>query len=149
MSINNFSKTIGTSLLLMSLVGSSVFANTADYDIIGANENSNYTINEYLTYIEYESNASRPISNIIKAGQSHIEIVETLYKAYNIPLPNMNSKTHITLPDSINNILEEEIKIKIANIAMYESFLKEDLPTNLSLAFETLKRDSEFHLTTF
>jgi len=163
MSINNISKTIGTTLLLMSLLGSNVFANTTDYGAIGASKNESYSLeemleyaieDEYLAYAEYELiinelNASRPFTNIIKAEQAHIEIVETLYKAYNIPLPDINPSIYITLPDSINDALDEGIKAEIANIAMYESFLKEDLPNDIRLAFETLKRASESHLAAF
>jgi hypothetical protein len=32
---------------------------------------------------------------------------------------------------------------------MYEAFLKEDLPEDIKLAFENLKRSSEFHLIDF
>ncbi|MDM8535040.1 hypothetical protein QUF55_10110 [Clostridiaceae bacterium HSG29] len=121
MLLNNISKTIGTTLLLFGLIGTNVFADT---------------ITEYST-------------NIIKAEENHIEIVKTLYNAYNIPLPNINDKIFIKLPDSINYALDEDIKTEIANIAMYDSLLKEDLPTNISLAFETLKRDSESHFINF
>ncbi len=160
---NNIFKTMGMSLLAMSLIGSSVFADTTDFGAAGASNDTTYTLeemleyaieDEYLAYAEYELiieelNASRPFTNIIKAEKAHIEIVETLFKAYDLPLPEIDASSYIILPDSINDALEEGVKAEIANIAMYEAFLKEDLPEDIKLAFENLKRASEFHLAAF
>jgi hypothetical protein len=75
---NNIFKAMEISLLAMSLIGSSVFADTTDF---GARDASNDT-----TYTLEELNTSRPFTNIIKTEKTHIKIVKTLFKAYNLPL---------------------------------------------------------------
>jgi hypothetical protein len=109
---------------------------------------------EYLAYAEYEliineMNITKPFSNIIKAEATHIGYMEDLYETYGFELPTIDPSQHVVLPESINDAFIAGVEAEIINIAMYESFLEQDLPEDVRSVFEKLKVGSESHLQAF
>ena len=109
---------------------------------------------EYLAYAEYKyiletfSNP-KPFSNIINAEQKHIDLLKPLFAKYNYQVPANTSKDYLLYPDSIGDALKTGVQVEIDNIAMYEAFLKEELPADIKAVFEELKAGSENHKKAF
>lgn len=109
---------------------------------------------EYLAHAEYEYilktfGNQRPFSNIIKAEESHISMLKPILQKYNIEIPVDNSKDHLIIPKNINESLEAGVQAEIDNIAMYEQFLKLELPEDVKTLFVELMNASKSHLDAF
>lgn len=160
---NSLRKIGATSLVVMSLLTTSVFASTEDFGASGASDEVTFTLeamlqyaieDEYLAHDEYELiinelDAARPFTNIIKAEETHIQLVEGLYETYGIAIPTVDPSLYTAVPESIEAALEAGVAAEISNIAMYEQFLEQDLPDDVRIVFEYLKNGSESHLAAF
>ncbi len=115
----------------------------------------NYAIDdEYAARAEYEMimeeyGEIRPFSNIMRAEETHISLLEPLFLQYGYDLPADSSASHVVIPESLKNAFEIGIEAEIANIAMYECFLAGELPDDVRDIFERLKAGSENHLLAF
>ena len=96
-----------------------------------------------------EFNVTRPFSNIIKSEGTHISLLEPLFDKYNVVIPNKDWESLLEVPSSLNEAYEVGVEAEIKNIAMYELFLKQDLPDDVRIVFERLKSASENHLRSF
>jgi hypothetical protein len=150
--------------LLAVLSGAQLFADTqADYGALGALESNSLTLqamldyaiqDEYLAKAEYELimdkyGEMRPFSNIIKAEERHIEWVVELFSTYGFSPAADQSAEYVILPPTLKDAFATGVQAEIDNIAMYEKFLKEDLPEDVRDVFERLKAGSENHLRSF
>ncbi len=63
---------------------------------------------------------------------------------YNIPLDT--SVDHIPFPGTLKSAFETGVQAEIDNIAMYEKFLKMEIPTDIKDTFVRLKNASQNHL---
>jgi hypothetical protein len=159
----NLKKLGAMGLVMVSILGTTAFASTGDFGAEGAQVATEYTLedmleyaieDEYLAYAEYaliidELEAGRPFTNIINAEASHIAELEALYAAYGLAVPSIDPSEYVVLPDSIEAALAAGVEAEIANIAMYEVFLEQDLSEDVSVVFEALKAASESHLAAF
>lgn len=150
-------------LSLVFIIALSGMSFADDYGATGAESQTSYTIEEMLAYgledeylakAEYELiiehfDVSRPFTNILRAEKNHIVALERLFDTYGIKLPTVNPVEHTLLPDSIESAFETGVTAEIKNIAMYESFLEQDLPEDIRMTFEALKKASENHLSAF
>jgi len=152
-------------LLLVLLIGLSL-NNFAVNNEAGANvalTKDEFSLEEMLKYAledermaqaEYSAimekfNVTRPFSNIEKAEVRHEEAVINLYEARNLEIPSFDGNEHVILPETIEEIYDIGIKAEINNIAMYEKFLRQELPEDIKDVFEKLKKASENHLRAF
>ncbi|MDA3956249.1 DUF2202 domain-containing protein [Oceanispirochaeta sp.] len=138
-----------------------VFA--GDFGSAGAENQSDYSLKEMLQYAledehmalaEYEAlmeefGLTRPYSNIAQSEKTHISWLEGLYKDYQISVPIINTADHIVLPETLREAAEIAVQAEINNIAMYEKFLKQDLPEDVAEVFTLLKNASQNHLRAF
>ena len=139
------------------------FADSTDFGARGAEGKSGLTIEQMLTYAiqdEYLARAEyeliigeygsiRPFTNIMAAEERHIEWVTELFNEYGYALPEDTAGDHVVLPEDLKSSFETGVQAEIDNIAMYESFLKQDLPVDVRDLFERLKGASENHLRAF
>ena len=149
--------------LTVFLLGASVVLADDNYGAIGAKQVSEYTLEEMLIYAlqdeqlaraEYELimeefGVQRPFSNIINAEEYHIGLLKPLFDKYNIAIPEDNSNEYVVIPEDIKAALQTGIDAEINNIEMYETFLTKDIPDDVAVVFEELKRGSENHLRAF
>lgn len=145
--------TVNASSIYDTEVKSFVLENDVEYSL---EEMLNYAIqDEYLAQAEYELIISefgeiRPFTNIVKAEQTHIDLLIPLFETYNIVLPENNAAEITVLPESITSALATGIEAEEMNIAMYQQFLSQDnLPDDVRAAFEYLMNASENHLRAF
>lgn len=109
---------------------------------------------EYLAHAEYEYiinkyGSTRPFSNIIKAEETHIDMLKPLLEKYGFKVPEDTGKDHILIPKDLKNAFETGVQAEIDNIAMYEKFLSQKLPDDVKSVFQSLKNASENHLRAF
>lgn len=149
-------------LILSLVIGIGSFADEIDFGAKGAEGDESITLeemlkyavqDEYLARMEYEKimdefGEQRPFSNIIKAEEYHIELLNPLLEKYDIVVED-SSEDYVVVPESIEEALEVGIQAEIDNIAMYEKFLATDLPSDVELVFEELMSASENHLSAF
>ncbi|MGB4661335.1 MAG: hypothetical protein WBI07_19335 [Mobilitalea sp.] len=143
--------------------GSNVYAATSETGAAGALTDSDYTLEEMLTYAiedeylaqtEYtaiiaEFGAVRPFSNIVKAEATHISLLTPLFETYGVTIPQKDWASLITVPDTLEAAYTVGVAAEVKNIEMYESFLKEEVPDDVQIVFERLLAASEKHLAAF
>lgn len=154
-----------TATLAVTVLAASgiVFAAELPFGSAGALDDDSYTLGEMLTYAiqdEYAAKAeyaaiietygtTRPYSNIVKAENRHISALLPLFETYDIVVPEDDADGRVTVPGSLQESYVIGVEAEIRNIEMYESFLKENLPDDVRIVFENLKRASESHLRAF
>lgn len=168
---SNTSKTSNTNSLTISETSNNESINSSNEEIthlskIGASaakEDNNltkekmliYSIqDEYLAKKEYELimdkyGSQKPFSNIIEAEKNHISQLTELFNTYKINIPEDNSKDYAVLPNSLDDAYKAGVTAEIDNIAMYDRFLKEDLPQDIKDTFVGLRDASKKHLAAF
>jgi hypothetical protein len=143
--------------------GVTAYAATSDTGAAGASNDTEYTLeemlvyaieDEYLAQAEYDAimdtyGTQKPFSNIIKAEATHISLLEPLFEEYNAEIPIKDWESLVLVPESIETAYAIGVDAEEKNIAMYESFLKENLPEDVRDVFEKLMNASEKHLAAF
>lgn len=123
----------------------------------------NYTLEEMLTYAiqdEYMAQAEygaimdkfgvqKPFSNIITAEGKHIDMLLPILKAHNVTVPKNDAADRVKVPENLEKSYAAGVEAEKKNIAMYESFLKEDLPDDVKGVMEKLLEGSKKHLAAF
>jgi hypothetical protein len=92
--------------------------------------------------------SSRPFSNIIKAEESHIRYLVDLFAARKLALP-VDTTAEPAAPKDWATAIEAGRQAEIDNIAMYDTFLAQNLPADVRQVFEQLKAASQNHLRAF
>ncbi|WP_422485808.1 DUF2202 domain-containing protein [Gudongella sp. DL1XJH-153] len=160
-------RTIGTimalGVILSSSTGITAFAQSSDIGAGGALSQDSFTIeemlnfsieDEYLALEEYKViiekfEVNRPFTNILKAEETHVSLLEPLFEKYELEIPSMDWGLLVVTPESLEEAYEIGVDAEIINISMYEKFLDQDLPDDVRLTFERLKTASENHLDAF
>lgn len=156
-------RTMLVTTVILSMIPSMAFAADSLTGAAAAASDSEYTLQEMLTYAMEDEMAAqneynaildtfgtiRPFSNIVKAEQTHIDILLPLLQEYGVEVPESVGEAQIAVPDSIADANLIGAVAEKQNIAMYESFLAEDIPDDVRLAFEELSSASEKHLFAF
>ncbi|TJX67668.1 DUF2202 domain-containing protein [Soehngenia saccharolytica] len=109
---------------------------------------------EYLAKAEYEKiisalNVSRPFSNILRAENTHIDLIEPLLEDYDIKFTVPNVENYLVTPTNLLEAYKVGLDTEKQNIQMYENFLKEDLDADVKLVFQKLLNASKSHLQAF
>jgi hypothetical protein len=157
-------KVFTTAILAASFgLSGTAFALDVDFGAAGAAANPTteiekmlkYTLeDEYLAKAEYETiiaeyGSVRPFSNIVKAEATHIAALEPLFEAYKLELPTVDASKYTVVPETLEESYKAGVDAEVKNIAMYEEFLKLDLPDDIEFVFENLMKASESHLAAF
>ena len=133
------------------------------YGATGALGDTSLTLADMLTYAMQDESIARaeyaailvtygsvrPFTNIIRAEESHILALQPLFEAYGIAVPADESASLVTTVPSLTEAYQTGVSAEVNNIAMYETFLDQNLPDNVRAVFESLMRASENHLRAF
>lgn len=123
----------------------------------------NYTLKEMLTYAiqdEYMAQAEydaimkkygtqKPFSNIIRSEAKHIDLLLPLLQNYDVTVPKNDAANRVAVPASLEKSYTAGVQAEEKNIAMYEGFLKEKLPSDVEAVFQRLLANSQYHLAAF
>lgn len=109
---------------------------------------------EYTAHDEYAAiiakyGSVRPFSNIIQSESTHISYLNPLLSTYKVSFSPESVAAHVSVPSDLTSAYQAGVDAEIKNIAMYDQFLKADLPADVRTVFEFLKRASENHLRAF
>ena len=109
---------------------------------------------EYLARAEYDQILSdfsniRPFTNIIRAEETHIDALLPLFTAYGITAPADEGASRAVSTTNLTESYQAGVNAEVNNIAMYETFLDQNLPDNVRVVFESLMHASENHLRAF
>lgn len=143
--------------------GAIAYAANTDIGAVGASVDKEYSLeemlvyameDEYLAQTEYDVimdtyGVQKPFSNIIKAEATHISLLEPLFEEYDVSVPGKDWKSLVVVPETLDAAYAIGVNAEEKNIAMYESFLKENLPDDVREVFESLMNASEKHLAAF
>lgn len=91
----------------------------------------------------------RPFSNILNAVEMHINYLVTMSARYHVVLPTDNSAYYVKKSDTIKVSLQVSMQGEIENIAMYDRFLAQNLPSDVKSVFILLRKASQSHLQMF
>ena len=144
--------TVGISFAADSSIGSTKAAADKDYTL---KEILTYAIqDEYMAQAEYKAimdkyGVQKPFSNIIRSEATHINLVSPLLKDYNVAVPENDAAERVVVPASLEESYTAGVEAEKNNIAMYERFLKEDLPDDVKAVLERLLANSKNHLAAF
>ena len=155
---------LAAGLLVTGLTtGATAYAANTDIGAAGASVDNEYSLEEMLVYAiedEYLAQAEydvimdtygvqKPFSNIIKAEATHISLLEPLFEEYDVSVPEKDWESIVVVPETLDAAYAIGVDAEEKNIAMYESFLKENLPDDVREVFEALMNASEKHLAAF
>ena len=155
---------LAAGLLVTGLTtGATAYAANTDTGAAGASVDNEYSLEEMLVYAiedEYLAQAEydvimdtygvqKPFSNIIKAEATHISLLEPLFEEYDVSVPEKDWESLVVVPETLDAAYAIGVDAEEKNIAMYELFLKQDLPDDVRIVFERLKSASENHLRSF
>ena len=143
--------------------GATVYAADTGTGAAGASVDNEYSLEEMLVYAmedEYLAQAeydvimesygvAKPFSNIIKAEATHISFLEPLFEKYDVSVPEKDWESLVVVPETLDAAYAVGVDAEEKNIAMYESFLKENLPDDVRVVFEDLMNASKKHLAAF
>jgi len=109
---------------------------------------------EYSARAEYEyiiSNfdITKPFTNIIKAENTHVDLLLPLFDIYELTVPDDTATDHLIEIESIYEAFETGVYAEILNIDMYNYFLEGDLPEDIKAVFISLRDASMNHLDAF
>jgi rubrerythrin len=134
-----------------------------NYGAKGALSASTLTLPQMLTYAlqdEYLAQARydnilrnlgyiRTFAQIKEAEMRHINALLTLFERYQTPLPEDQSQSFVTTPESIKAAYAAGAQGEIDNISMYEKFLSFNIPNDIQVVFSQLRNASVNHLSAF
>lgn len=163
--MKNWFKATVSVVMGISLIAAPVMAlaQGTDFGAAGALTDTDLTVGEILTYAiqdeylaqaEYETimlkyGVQKPFSSIVASEGTHISLLLPLFEAYGVEVPKNDAASHTVIPLTLADSYQAGVEAEIANIAMYEKFLEEDLPEDIKVVVEKLKAASEKHLAAF
>ncbi|HPE15800.1 MAG TPA: DUF2202 domain-containing protein [Oscillospiraceae bacterium] len=150
-------------VLAVSATTAGALATSADFGAAAVDETGTYALSEMLTYAiqdeylahaEYEEiidtfGAARPFTNIVRAEETHIAALEPLFEQYGVSLPENTAGEYVAVPDTLIEAYQTGVDAEVENIAMYETFLEQDLPDDVRAVFTALEEASQNHLAAF
>jgi len=103
---------------------------------------------EYVALVEKFGEVA-PFVNLIQAETQHIAALTNQFTLYGFEVPVDNGSQFAVVPASLEAAYAIGQQAEIANIALYENFLKQELPVGIERVFTNLMKASENHLSTF
>lgn len=102
---------------------------------------------EYEALVEAFGDQS-PYTQLIVAETRHADSLLRLYDLYDLDVPTPTLKTPV-VPSTLDASYDIGIAAEVANIALYDGYLDQDLPGVVEQVFTNLMNASENHLRIF
>ncbi|MEB3101973.1 DUF2202 domain-containing protein [Ferviditalea candida] len=115
----------------------------------------NYALqDEYLARAKYRMilekyEQQKIFSNSWRTENKVIQALLPLFKKYGIPVPKDNARYSVRLPGSLKQAYALGVQGELDNIAMYERFLKTNVPSDVKKVFSEIRDASKEHLAAF
>jgi hypothetical protein len=140
---------VGAALAVNGEYGASAVRDGRTYSL---EETLTYAIqDEYLAYARYRAfierfGEQRPFTNIVEAENMHIMLLKSLLGKYGLPVPNDESGEFVTVPGTLEEAVKAAAEAEKAGIRMYDTFLKQDLPSDVSAVYGVLSNANQNHV---
>ena len=105
-------------------------------------------LSEYTVLFDAYGNTG-PWTRLIQAESRHITELERIYSAFNFEIPAEPSSAPASVPSSFDEAYQIGIQAETANIALYDGYLKTNLPKDVATIFSHLQNASINHLSIF
>ena len=112
--------------------------------------NDEYHARAFYTAVIEKFGNVRPFSNIVQAEDRHVQLWNTLFTKYGLPIPEDTFAGNAEAPDTLNAACQMGVEAEIANVKMYDNFLSFIKEPDLRAAFTQLRYVSQNnHLRAF
>lgn len=92
----------------------------------------------------------RPFTNIVRSEGTHVNLWNSLFAKYRIPVPSDTFAGQMPVPDTLAAACKAGADAEVANVEMYDRFLEFVTERDLRAAFTRLRQvSSERHLPAF
>jgi hypothetical protein len=112
--------------------------------------NDEYQTRAFYTAVIEKFGNVRPFSNIVQAENRHVQLWNTLFTQYGLPIPEDTFAGKIQAPKTIPDACKMAVELEITNVKMYDNFLTFIQQPDLKSAFTQLRQVSQNnHLRAF
>lgn len=154
---------IALAVITASALSAAAVAADSGFGAAAVEDSRSYTLSEmltyavedeYLAYAEYDAildtfGEQPPFTNIMGAEATHIALLEPLFAEYGMALPENTARDYVVVPVTLTEAYQAGVEAEIKNIAMYETFLRQELPDDVRTVFLSLQSASQNHLAAF
>lgn len=112
--------------------------------------NDEYRARAFYTAVMQKFGNVRPFSNIVQAEERHVQLWNSLFTKYGLPIPEDTFAGKVEVPDTLKAACQIGVEAEIANVKMYDNFLSFINEPDLRTAFTQLRYVSQNnHLRAF
>lgn len=112
--------------------------------------NDEYRARAFYTAAIQKFGNVRPFSNIVQAEERHVQLWNSLFTKYGLPIPADTFAGKVEVPDTLKAACQMGVEAEIANVKMYDNFLSFINESDLRAAFTQLRSVSQNnHLRAF
>jgi len=112
--------------------------------------NDEYHARAYYSVVLKKFGAVRPFSNIVQAEDRHVQLWNTLFAKYGLPVPQDGFQGKLAAPNTLLEACQTGVDAEKANVQMYDRFLGFVQQPDLRAAFTQLRQVSQNnHLPAF
>ncbi|MFB2983655.1 DUF2202 domain-containing protein [Microseira sp. BLCC-F43] len=112
--------------------------------------NDEYRARAFYTAVIEKFGEVRPFSNIVGSEDRHVQLWNSLFNKYGLPIPEDTFAGKIQAPETLPAACRMGVEAEIANVKMYDDFLTFIQEPDLRSAFIQLRQVSQNnHLRAF
>ena len=112
--------------------------------------NDEYRARAFYTAVMQKFGNVRPFSNIVQAEERHVQLWNSLFTKYGLPIPEDTFAGKEEVPNTLKAACQMGVEVEIANVKMYDNFLGFINEPDLRAAFTQLRYVSQNnHLRAF
>lgn len=112
--------------------------------------NDEYRARAYYQAVIDKFGDVRPFSNIVQAEERHVQLWESVFAQYGLPVPEDPFADKMTAPDTLLEACQAGVEAEQANAEMYTNFLTAIADPTLETIFTQLRQVSQDnHLSAF
>jgi len=112
--------------------------------------NDEYHARAFYTAVIEKFGNVRPFSNIVQAEDRHVQLWNSLFNKYGLPIPEDTFAGKVQVPETLQAACKMGVEAEIANVKMYDKFLTFIQQPDLKSAFTQLRYVSQNnHLRAF
>lgn len=105
--------------------------------------NDEYHARAFYSAVIDKFGSVRPFSNIVQAENRHVQLWQSLFAQYGIPVPEDTFAGNVEIPDTLQAACQMGVEAEIADYQMYDRFLSFVQEPNLRAAFTQLSYVSQ------
>jgi hypothetical protein len=101
--------------------------------------NDEYRARAFYTAVLNKFGPVRPFLNIVQAEDRHVQLWNRLFSQYGVPIPQDTFAGKLEAPGTLREACQMGVEAEIANVRMYDNFLRFVQESDLRAAFSQLR----------